>query len=393
MSNLLHVCIYNTEPESSQELMNHICSLNFIRMVGEVNTLEELNLAITEGGAKLIFFHLDPNTKDVVSVIDHIATRHPELALIALSHQSDPMAIIGPMRAGCDQFVCEPIDDTDLAHAVTRVAAKRFSGSPRSKCICVTGTSGGAGTTSIACNLAMEIGNLVDRECALVDLDLQFGDVASNFDADPRYNFFDLAESADQLDNSILMSAIESLPCKVAILSRPEMIEQHEIVTPEVVRHVIEMMRNVFENIVIDIPCQFTPQTVVALEHADLVIIVCQLLVPSIRNAKRYHDVLLRMGISEERIEFVVNRSDGKSERISIKDLEEAVKKSVFACIPNDYQFIARSIDYGRPIAAIDRNNPVREAIRKMAKRIITGPDQNAEAAEARGFFSRFLSK
>lgn len=393
MSNLLHVCLYNTEPESSQELMNHICSLHFIRMVGEVSDLDELNMAITEGAVKLVFFHLDPNPKVVVGVIDQIATRYPDLALIAVSHQSDPMAIIGPMRAGCDQFVCEPIDDADLTHAVSRVAARRFTGSTRSKCICVTGTSGGAGTTSIACNLAMEIGNLVERECALIDLDLQFGDVASNFDAEPRYNIFDLAESADQLDRSILMSAIEPLPCKVAILSRPEMIEQHEIVTPEVVRHIIDMMRGIYENIVIDIPSQFTPNTVAALEQADLVIIACQLLVPSIRNAKRYHDALLRMGIPEERIEFVLNRSEGKSERISIKDLEDAIKKPVFARIPNDYQYVARSIDYGRPIAAIDRNNPVREAIRKMAERIISGPDQAAEAAEARGFFSRFLSK
>lgn len=393
MSSQLHACLYNTEPESTQELMDHIRSLKFIRMVGEVSTSDELIGAITEGSVKLVFFHLDPNSKAIVNVIDHISTRFPDLALIAVSHQSDPMAIIGPMRAGCDQFVCEPIDDVDLAHAVTRVVTRRFSGGPRSKCICVTGTSGGAGTTTIACNLAMEIGNLVDRECALIDLDLQFGDVASNFDSEPRYNLFDLAESADQLDRSILMSAIESLPCKVAILSRPEVIEQSELVTTDVIRHVIDMMRGIYENLVIDLPSQITSQTTAALEQADLVLIVCQLLVPSIRNAKRYGDMLLRSGMPEDRIEFVLNRSDGKSDRISMKDLEEAVKKPIFASIPNDYQYVARSIDYGRPIAAIDRNNPVRSAIRKMAERICADHDQLKDGSSSRGFFSRLLSK
>lgn len=393
MSNELRVCLYNTEPESTQELMEHICSLKFIRMVGEVSTSDELILAITEGSVKLVFFHLDPDSKAIVNVIDHISTRYPELALIAVSHHSDPMGIIGPMRAGCDQFVCEPIDDVDLAHAVTRVVTRRFAGGPRSKCICVTGTSGGAGTTTIACNLAMEIGNFVDRECALIDLDIQFGDVASNFDKEPRYNLFDLAESGDQLDRSILLSAVESLPCKVAILARPEMIEQGEIITPEVIRHVIDMMRGVYENLVIDLPSQITPQTTAALEQADLVLIVCQLLVPSIRNAKRYGDVLLRMGIPEDRIEFVLNRSDGKSDRISMKDLEEAVKKPIYARIPNDYQYVARSIDYGRPIAAIDRNNPVRTAIRKMAEQICASSDPKKNDSSSKGFFSRLLSK
>ena len=393
MSNQLHACLYNTEPESTQELMDHICSLKFIRMVGEVNTSDELIAAITEGSVKIVFFHLDPDSKAIVNVIDHISTRFPELALIVVSHQSDPMAIIGPMRAGCDQFVCEPIDDVDLAHAVTRVVTRRFAGGLRSKCICVTGTSGGAGATTIACNLAMEIGNLVDRECALIDLDLQYGDVASNFDSEPRYNLFDLAESADQLDRSILLSAIETLPCKVAILSRPEMIEQSEFITPDVIRHVIDMMRGIYENLVIDLPGQITPQTTAALEQADLVLVVCQLLVPSIRNAKRYGDMLLRMGMPEDRIEFILNRSDGKSDRISMKDLEEAVKKPIFARIPNDYHYVARSIDYGRPIAAIDRNNPVRSAIRKMAEQICTSPDQQKDSSSSRGFFSRLLSK
>jgi len=394
MSNLLHVCIYNTEPESSKPLQAQVTALNFVRLVAEVGSAEALAKTLHQATVNLIFFHLDPNAAAVVEVIDHVSTKYPELALIAVSHQNNPEAILAPMRAGCDQFVCEPIDHNDLANAVARVASRRLLSNAKSRCICVVGSSGGAGTTSIACNLALEIGNLADRDCALVDLDLQFGDVALNFDCEPRYTIYDLAESGNELDRSILATTVTTLPCKVALLSRPETIEQHEAITPEVIHRVIELMALVYENVVIDVPGRFDIQTIAAMGQADLILIVCHLQVPSLRNAKRFFETLTRMGVPEERIEVVINRSDGKSGRLTERDVEETLKKPVFAIIPNDYQFVARSIDFGRPIAALDRNSPVRAAIRKMARKIVTGPAVKPPEKEARkGLFSRLLSK
>ncbi len=394
MSNLLHVCIYNSEPESSKTLQAQVSSLNFVRIVAEVGNAEALAKTLQQTTVNLIFFHLDPDHAAVLEIIDQISTKYPELALIAISHETAPDAILAPMRVGCDQFVCEPIVHSDLANAVSRVASRRSLSNAKSRCICVVGSSGGAGTTSIACNLALEIGNLTDRECALVDLDLQFGDVALNFDCEPRFTIYDLAESGGDLDRSILANSVMSLPCKVALLSRPEAIEQHEAVTAEVIHRVLEQLTSVYENVVIDVPGRFDPQTIAAMGEADLILIVCQLLVPSLRNAKRFYDTLIHMGIPDERIEIVVNRSDSRSGRVTEADVLGMIKKPAFATVPNDYQFVARSIDFGRPIAALDRNSPVRAAIRKMAHKIVGGNTANPPKKEERkGIFSRLLSK
>jgi len=394
MSNLLHVCIYNVEPESSKALQDQVSALNFVRIVAEVGSAEALSKTLRETTVNLIFFHLDPDPAAVLELIDHVSMKYPEVALIAVSHQRDPVAILAPMRAGCDQFVCEPIDHSDLANAVARVASRRLLTDTKSRCICVVGSSGGAGTTSIACNLALEIGNLTDRDCALVDLDLQFGDVALNFDCEPRYSIYDLAESGNELDRAVLATTVTTLPCKVALLSRPETIEQHETITPQVIHRVLELMTVVYENVVVDLPGRFDVQTIAAMGHADLILIVCQLQVPSLRNAKRFYDSLMRMGVPEERIEFVLNRSDGRSGRITEADVVATVKKPLFAMIPNDYQFVARSIDFGRPIAALDRNSPVRAGIRKMARKIVVEHAAKPPPEEERkGIFSRILSK
>jgi pilus assembly protein CpaE len=392
MSNLLHVCVYNTEPESSKTLQAHIAGLNFVRLVAEVGTADELAALLQRATVNLIFFHLDPNPAPVVEVIDHVSTKYPELALIALSDKTGPDAILAPMRAGCDQFVCEPIDHKDLANAVARVASRRLLSNTKSRSICVVGSSGGAGATSIACNLALEIGNLADRDCALVDLDLQFGDVALNFDCEPRYTMYDLAEAGSEMDRSIISTTVTALPCKVALLARPETIEQADAVTAEVVHRMLELLTVAYENVVVDVPGHFDNRTNAAFGQADLVLIVCQLSVPSLRNAKRMFDTLTHMGVLGERIEVVLNRSDGKSGRLSEQNIEEMMKKPVFGTIPNDYQFVAKSIDFG---ATLDQNSPVRAAIRKMARKVLGGAAamKDAEKEERKGFLGRLLAK
>ncbi|MBI4718116.1 MAG: AAA family ATPase [Planctomycetes bacterium] len=394
MSNILQVCLYNTEAESSAPLRAQITSLNFVRLVAEAKSPEQLAGMLHEAGINLIFFHLDPDQASALEVVDQVATRFPEIALIGISHVTAPDAILATIRAGCDQFVCEPIDSVDLATAVSRVASKRLLTRSKSRRICVVGASGGAGTTSIACNLAMEVAHLTDKPCGLVDMDFQFGDAAINFDCDPKYTFYDLAESGGHVDRTVLAGVLTSLPCQVHLLARPDKVEQCEAINADVVHHTLDLMATVYETTIVDLPRHVDPSITAALGQADLIIIVCQLLVPSIRNVNRYREMLLRLGIPEERIEVVVNRGDSSGGRITSKDLEETIGKPIFASIPNDYQFVSRSLDFGRPIAAIDRGNPVRAAIGKMGRRILgDAVQESGKTGARRGLLGRLLAK
>ncbi len=396
MGQLLHVCLYNNDPDGSAELLAHLQSLNFVRLVPEVSTPDDLATVLQDYEVNLVVFHLDPKPAPIIEVIDQVSTRYPGIALLGIGSNTSPKDILAPMRAGCDQFVCKPIDPADLANAVGRVASKRLLSRTKGRCLCVTGSSGGAGATSIACNLALEISQLTDTECALVDMDLQFGDAALNFDAEPKFTLSDLAETAGNLDRTSLAGSLTKLPCKVALLARPTRIEQCEHITPEVVHRMIDLLTTTNENLVIDLPRHIDALNFVAFKQADLILIVCQLVVPSVRNAHRYYETIIRSGIPEDRVQVVVNRFDSGSRRIDTKDLEETFGKPVYATIPNDYQFVARSLDLGRPIAALDRNNAVRSSIRKIARRIVSDTTETsgkaAKPKEAkRGLLSRLF--
>ena len=169
-------------------------------------------------------------------------------------------------------------------------------------------------------------------------------------------------------------------------------LEQSEQISEEAIRRSLEAVAGVYENVVIDLPRHLDARSMIALHRADIVLIVCQLLVPSIRNARRYFETLVSLGVPEDRIEFVVNRAGGRTDRLSTQDVEDVTQKPLYATVPNDYQFVARSIDLGRPVLALDRNNAVRVAIRDIADQIL-GDAEAAGAKNGRGFLRRFLSK
>ncbi len=394
MSVTLHACLYDAGTDAADERRSQIQALNFVRLVAEVRTPDQLIATLDGSGIHLVFFHVGPEPAPVLELIDHVARQYPELALIALGHKTEPEAILAPIRAGCDQYVCEPIDHDDLASAVARVASKRLLQRGKSRCICVVGASGGMGTTSIACNLAMELAAMTEKRCALVDLDLQFGDVAAQFDCEPRYTLHDVAVTTGQLDRAVLENVLTDLPCHVSILPRPEGIDQYEDVTSDVVHDTVELLLSMYETVVIDVPKRLDPITFAALGRADRIMLVCQLLVPNVRNTNRFFEAMKQAGIATDHIEVVVNRDDSSGGRITTKDLENIINKPIFARIPNDYQFVAQSLDFGQPIAGEEKGNPVRTELRKIARQIVTdsGPSELAEEPR-RGFLGRFLSK
>lgn len=395
MSNIVQVGLFNAEAASSKELSRQIQSLNLVRLVSEVGNDQDLANLLENSSIQVVFFHLDPDHAKTIDLIENVAQRYPDIAMIALSHESDPEGILAPIRAGCDQFVCEPVEPDDLAAALARVMSKRFQTKGMSRCICVTGASGGAGTTSIASTLAMEIGQLTGKRSVLVDLDLQFGDLAVNFDLDPKYTLHDAATLGDDLDGPVLENILTPTHCDVSLLPRPNNIEQVEHITPDAIHHVIATLRSSYETVVVDVPRHINPCSFAALGQADKILVICQLLVPSIRNANRLLESLKKLGVLNERIEVIPNRCGSSGGRITVKDLEALIKRPVYACIPNDYLYVAQSIDFGRPLSSSDKKkNPVREEIRMIAKKLVDGPEEETESSDQRrGLFGRLLSK
>ena len=386
----LRICLFDEVHSESAPLDQPFRQIEGLEIVDTVSAWETLHACLIRGSVDVVAVNLDGETG--LDIVHRIAKLPVECPIIGVSSATDSSFIIGAMRAGCAQYVCWPIDREDLTNALQRIRP-RLKTAHSSKRICVVGSSGGAGATTIACNLAIELAHLTERRTALVDMNLEYGDVCCAFDCTPKYTIADICCGDTEIDHDTLGAALHELPCNISILARPERVEDARDVTPEGIEQMLGMLSESFSHVVVDMPRGHSFLGAVGTDRAASILIVAQLAVPFIRNATRIYQCLAEMGVNEERIQIVLNRCNADFERITVKDVEEHFNRPIFGIIPNDYQFVSAALDLGHPIGADAPASRARSAIREMAKKLAPeyvragSPDANA------GFLGKLLRR
>ena len=419
MDDPLNIGLFNTQPGQDETLRNAIAQVKDLNLVLETARWEELEGGLRDGALELVLVNLDSDAPESTKrswlggnaeggsgtsgspvefgtkIVQHILRAVPDIGIIGVSTRTDPNTIISAMRAGCTQFVCAPIDVEDFRNAVERIKTTRMAVPHESWRLCVVGSSGGVGATLIGCNLAMELAGVTHRTSALVDLNLEFGDAAFSFDCEPKYTLADLCDTGSPIDRTMVESAVHQLPCNVALLSRPARVSDARLVTPDGMEQVLRNLAAMYPYVVVDLPRTVSPLNAVALRGANLIMIVAQLSIPSLRNASRVHDLLLEMGADGDKIEIVLNRCRAEHQRISPDDVEQHFQRPVFAMVPNDYRRVTAALDFGHPMMADAPNSPARMAIHELAQRIAgdgrTGHAPAAATATPKGLLKRWL--
>lgn len=383
------VFVYNTDPDLPLDRV--FDGIKNTHVVGEVSCRNALLDQIRNANLDIVAVNL--NADDGLETVERIAQASPGAAAIGISDRTDPGTIIQAMRAGCTQFVPWPIDKADLQAAVDRISAGRCDVPAKSKTICVVGSAGGAGATTVACNLAVELADLVDRRCALVDLGLEFGDVACFFDSNPQYSVADLCGGGMEVDQAVLDRGFHELGNKVSILVRPERPEQAGGVCPEGIANMLDAAGESYPFVVADLPRTLSPHNAAALSRADLVLVVTQLGVPFIRNASRIYENFSRLVPSKDCIEIVLNRCESDSAGITPRHVEEHFRREAFGVIPNDYRRVKSCLDHGHVIATAAPRCAVRSAIRDMARKIMSDRPQGGGHAARPRLLSRLWKR
>jgi len=247
-----------------------------------------------------------------------------------------------------------------------------------SRQICVIGSASGAGATTVACNLALELAK--HSKTALIDLDLEFGGIECVFDIDANHTISDVCNISkdEEIDKSLLNSAL----CEqngVFILGRPNHILEANSVSPDGVSKILQVVSDMFDFVTVDMSRVNGDIGVEAMKLADQILIVVQPNVLCLRNAVRIQNMAIELGIDLDKFGIILNRFESKN---NLTGKIESILKMPIACrVPNDYTAVSLSLDVGINTKS---ENPVRAAIKELANDIRGIPRKSPKGVVSR---------
>src|SRR5687768_648175 len=329
----------------------------------------------------------DPGLKLVQSV----TAECPKSAVICASRDASPDLILRSLRVGARDFIRLPIVDDDLATVFERTTQFSVetadSEHKRGRAIAVFSSKGGCGCSLIATNLAM----LQNTPTALVDLNLQSGDLELMLGLKPKFSLADIVENRDRLDDALLASYLTQRSKNVSLLAAPLKAESAEDIEPRHIYEVMELLRQRFDNVIIDLPHNFDAVNISALDHADQILMVLTLEIHAIRSTRRALEIFDRLGYPRKKIRLVVNRWS-KNVELDQKQVEDFLGERVIGFVQSDYRAAVNSINLGQPLVESAPASRVTADLRAIAAKLFEGNVDQAEPVveTKRGFNSLF---
>ena len=285
------------------------------------------------------------------------------------------------LRAGVREVVAPDAGDGEVRQALTRAgaaAARRQAGAaaaatkvaaPRGRVVTVVSPKGGAGKTTVATNLATKLAASAPGKVVIVDLDLQFGDVASALALGPQATMADAARADVRLDSTALKVFLEPHPAGFYALLAPHFPAEADEVTAATAGHVIDVLAAEFSYVVVDTAAGIDEHALAAIERSDDVVMVCVTDVPSVRGLRKALDVLDLLGMTRARRHLVLNRADDRV-GLSARDVEATLGLPVDVSVPTSRD-IQIAINQGSPVVESEPRSPAARAFSALASRFV----------------------
>jgi len=311
-------------------------------------------------------------------------------ALEALSLHCDPkivVVVIGLVndinfyRAlrdyGVSEYFSRPAKIGDLRNVLLRGHAERSVRANdyehRGKVISFVSAASGDGASTIGVNLAYCLAEEFNHSTVLVDMDYQFGWIAKSLDLTVPFGIRELFDYQERGVDELLVEKMQvKYGRNLRIIASPHELRQLPIIRPEVIRDLINLLRAKFDYVILDIPHVWTPWTAAALTYSDTVVMVAQLWLRSLTHASRLIAAWQSIGISQDTVSLVINRSGAKfKEAITAQDFERVCRKKIDAYISNDIKTAVGAETLGKTVFEMERNALLQQQIRQFAKDIV----------------------
>jgi len=338
-------------------------------VVGVVNSGEDALSWLRHGVADLLLVACAGYSDRALLLLDAVSRQNPDLSVMVLGHGSPNGFLKRAFEAGADDIVMLPATTEQIHFEIHKLMVRKSGAdavvpSENSRLVCILGPKGGTGKTLTSTNLAVSLAQR-GQSVALIDLDLQFGDVALCLGLPPEKTVYDLAQSPGALDWDKLQAFLAVHSSGVHTLIAPRRPDQASAVGAELLREIYSILRANFDWVVVDTPPGFTAEVITSIDNSTEIVMVGMLDSLSLKNTKLGLETLELMKYDPDKIYLLLNRAHSRV-GISQSDVEAVLGRTPDVFIPSDRE-IPRTVNEGIPIVVARPASEPAEAFGRLA--------------------------
>jgi pilus assembly protein CpaE len=333
---------------------------------------------------------------ELVRAFDH---HRPEISVVMVAEPSATL-LQSALRAGARDVVAPDASQAELRnvlelalgaaqHRKDVLDGRAEPATSTARVLTVLCPKGGAGKTTTATNLAVALAHRAPGRVVIVDLDLQFGDVASALHLTPDHTIRD-AVDAERLDATSVKVFLASHDGSLYALCAPQSPIEADAVDAESVERVLELLVASFDYVVVDTASGLDEAALTSIELSTDLVILAAPDVPCVRGTRKEVEALRIIGRPDQHWHFVLNRADART-GLSISDIEDTIGIPVDVSVP-DSRAIPVALNQGTPIFESDPRNGASQAFLALAERIAPtprAPQNGTQSASSGGLFRR----
>lgn len=352
----------------------HECPASHVfRMNDAVMALEAFASGTAKGSAigevdqdYVVLVVLVPDPEKALSVMREIR-RRTTARVLAVGPATDTKLVLRALREGAGEYLDVAELQSELSEALQRLESSGNSG----RTIVMLAPSGGSGASTLAVNVATTLA-LKYHRCALIDLKLEAGDLASLLDLKPKHTLSDLCQNIVRLDYSLLQGCLAPCDSGVQLLAAPERLADVPLVTPEAVDLILSLVSRHFPFVVIDLDHSFRPEQRRAMLLADVIVLILRLDFISLRKTRITLEFFQEIGVPREKVRIVANRV-GELNQLTIAQAEGSLGIKISQLIPEDPKSVNRANNNGVPVVQESPSAKVSRSLGELAASLV-GP-------------------
>jgi pilus assembly protein CpaE len=350
-----------------------------------ITIIADLQGAISKAQPEIVLLDFKLLGSGTYDLVDDLASNFPSIAVVVILPEAEVNHSDKVVLSGARAFILYPFTKKNMMVTLRRVDVLLKRNFPNlttqelgipgpikpKNTFTIFSPKGGAGTSTIAVNLAICLRQTIKESILLVDGKHLFGHVAMMLNLRTANSIIDLITHAGMLDQQLVNQVVVDHVSGIKVLPSPSMVAEAQGIRPDDLYKVIGELQSSFSVILIDGGNYLNENAVTYMDASERVILVANPNLASIRDVRQFLDVARSLSYPPEKIMLVLNNTGHKPD-IHKDEIEKILKMKITCEIPSDENFALNSVNEGVPLVLKNPRHPISKALQNLASIVKT---------------------